>query len=81
MNPQLPKPPGHRPPGRADQFKQGDQVQWVFLGKTGDLGEVLRVFPCKRLGGVKAVLEVRWRNGYVGRVEDRKVRKIVEIAK
>lgn len=59
-------------------MKPGDRVQWSFWGQTGDTGTVLRVWPkapgVRHPGGVRAMVEVRWdRNGYVGRVEDRKL--------
>lgn len=63
----------------------GDRVQWSFFGKTGDTGTVLRVFPRPKRpqpGGVRAMVEVRWdANGYVGRVEDRKLKCLGKVVK
>lgn len=64
----------------ALHVKPGDRVRWSYLGQTGDTGVVLRVFPREgrvQPGGVKGMVEVKWdSNGYVGRVEDRKLTRL-----
>ena len=58
--------------------KVGQKVRWNFAGKNGDTGVVLRVIPRPKhtiqLGGVRAMVEVRWDStGWTGTVEDRKL--------
>lgn len=64
----------------ALHVKPGDRVQLVYFAVVGDTGTVLRVFPRPKRpqsGGVRGMVEVRWdSNGHVGRVEDRKLKKI-----
>lgn len=58
----------------------GDRVRWDWGGQVGDTGTVLRVWPRDAIpqpGGVRGIVEVKWdSNGYVGRVEDRKLKLI-----
>lgn len=63
--------------------KPGDRVQRFYLGKAGDTGLVLRIFPRPRRrqpGSVKGMVEVKWdSSGHTGRVEDRQVRLMHKI--